>query len=206
VAKYQKETPQVMTERILADAQQYAQGTEQVDDITLMCIANNTPQIIPSLVITNEIEELQRVKQLLREYCDCLLPTLNSPRKDTLSKRESSTRSSFTRKVLLAVEEAVVNIINYAYPKGHMGRIDIDIQGTPATGGTQKGDITIRLADYGEYFDPNKRKAIDVTQKVDEREVGGLGIYLYQQLMDTVIYERTDDGRNVLTMTKLIDS
>lgn len=206
VAKYQKETPQVMTERILADAQQYAQGTEQVDDITLMCIANNTPQIIPSLVITNEIEELQRVKQLLREYCDCLLPTLNSPRKDTLSKRESSTRSSFTRKVLLAVEEAVVNIINYAYPKGHIGRIDIDIQGTPATGGTQKGDITIRLADYGEYFDPNKRKAIDVTQKVDEREVGGLGIYLYQQLMDTVIYERTDDGRNVLTMTKNIDS
>ena len=206
VAKYQKETPQVMTERILADAQQYAQGTEQVDDITLMCIANNTPQIIPSLVITNEIEELQRVKQLLREYCDCLLPTLNSPRKDTLSKRESSTRSSFTRKVLLAVEEAVVNIINYAYPKGHMGRIDIDIQGTPATGGTQKGGITIRLADYGEYFDPNKRKAIDVTQKVDEREVGGLGIYLYQQLMDTVIYERTDDGRNVLTMTKNIDS
>lgn len=204
VAKYQKETPQVMTERILADAQQYAKGTEQVDDITLMCIANNTPQIIPSLVITNEIEELQRVKQLLREYCDCLLPTLNSPRKDTLSKRESSTRSSFTRKVLLAVEEAVVNIINYAYPKGHMGRIDIDIQGTPATGGT--GDITIRLADYGEYFDPNKRKAIDVTQKVDEREVGGLGIYLYQQLMDTVIYERTDDGRNVLTMTKNIDS
>ena len=83
--------------------------------MTLMCVANNSPQQVPALVIANEIEELQRVKSLLREYCDCL-----------------GCERKLTRKILLAVEEAVANVINYAYPKGVLGRIDIDIQGTPA--------------------------------------------------------------------------
>jgi anti-sigma regulatory factor (Ser/Thr protein kinase) len=39
---------------------------------------------------------------------------------------------------------------------------------------------------------------------MDDRQIGGLGIYLYQQLMDTVTYQRTEEGSNVLTMTKVI--
>ena len=165
----------------------YAGQAEQVDDMTVMCIANNTPQQSPALFITNEIEELQRVKSLLREYCDCL-----------------GCEKRLTRKILLAVEEAVANCINYAYPKGVIGRIDIDIQTMPSTSDKQEGDLTICIIDNGEYFDPTVRQEVDVEQTVDDRQVGGLGIYLYQQLMDQVLYERTDDGRNRLIMTKII--
>jgi len=173
---------------ILRDTYQYAGQTEQVDDMTVMCIANNTPQQSPALVITNEVEEIQRVKSLLREFCDCL-----------------GCERKLTRKIMLAVEEAVVNCINYAYPKGTIGHIDIDIQGTPATSDSQKGDLNVSIMDSGEPFDPTARQEVDVEQTVDDRQVGGLGIYLYQQLMDQVYYERTDDGRNMLIMTKIIN-
>lgn len=178
-----------MTAHIVNDTRRYAGRSEQVDDMTLMCIANDSPQQVPALSITNEIEELQRVKSLLREYCDCL-----------------GCGRKLTRKILLAVEEAVANIINYAYPRGVLGQISIDIQGTPASGGDQKGDLTISITDSGDSFDPTARQQVDVEQTIGERQVGGLGIYLYQQLMDSVVYERTDDGRNILIMTKEINS
>lgn len=176
-----------ITEHIVDTTIQYAGQAEQVDDMTVMCIANNTPQQSPALVITNEIEELQRVKSLLREYCDCL-----------------GCEKRLTRKILLAVEEAVANCMNYAYPKGVIGRIDIDILAMPCTSDKQEGDLTISIIDNGEPFDPTSRQEVDVEQTVDDRQVGGLGIYLYQQLMDQVFYERTDDGRNRLIMTKII--
>ena len=176
-----------LKDAIVRDTNLYTGHTEQVDDMTVMCIANNTPQQSPALVITNEIEELQRVKSLLREYCDCL-----------------GCEKRLTRKILLATEEAVANCINYAYPKGVIGRIDIDIQAMPCTSDKQEGDLTICIIDNGEAFDPTARQEVDVEQTVDARQVGGLGIYLYQQLMDQVFYERTDDGRNRLMMTKII--
>ena len=177
-----------LKDAIVKDTYQFAEQIEQVDDMTVMCIANNTPQQSPALVITNEIEEIQRVKSLLREFCDCL-----------------GCERKLARKIMLAVEEAVVNCINYAYPKGVIGHIDIDIQGTPATSESQKGDLTVCITDSGEPFDPTARQEVDVKQTVDDRQVGGLGIYLYQQLMDQIVYERTDDERNMLIMTKSIN-
>ena len=173
---------------IVNDTRQFAGQTERIDDMTLMCITNNRQQQSPSLIITNEIEELQRVKSLLREYCDCL-----------------GCERRLTSKILLAVEEAVANCMNYAYPKGIIGCIDIDIQAMPATSENQQGDLTIRILDNGEPFDPTSRQEVDVEQAASNRQVGGLGIYLYLQLMDHVYYERTDDGHNLLIMTKTIN-
>ena len=187
VATFHHDTPAAMVPHIIDETISYAQETEQVDDMTLVCITNNTAQQSPALVITNDIEELQRVKTLLRDYCLCL-----------------GCERKLMRKILLAVEEAMVNIINYAYPKGQQGRIDLDIQGSPAKDDGQAGRLTVRLIDYGEPFDPTKQQEVDINQRMDDRQVGGLGIYLYQQLMDSVSYQRTEEGSNVLTMTKEI--
>ena len=186
-AEHYKEPADQMTQHIAAATRRFAEGAEQTDDMTLMCVANNTPQQIPALSIQNDIAELERVKPLLREYCDCL----------GCDRRT-------TRKIMLAVEEAVANVVNYAYPKGELGRIDIDIMAVPAVGEQVKGDLTVIVSDSGQPFDPTAKQPVDVELTADSRQVGGLGIYLYQQLMDTVVYERTDDGRNVLRMTKEI--
>ena len=174
-----------MTNSIIDDTNKFAGKTIQMDDITLMCITNKTAKQHPTIVITNDIEELQRVKLIVREYCDCL-----------------GCEPHLTRKIMLAVEEAVANIINYAYPKESLGRIEIELQGRSASCKGQKGDLTVTITDFGEPFDPTARQEVDVTKNIEKRQIGGLGIYLYLKLMDSCIYQRTEDGRNVLIMTK----
>lgn len=187
VQKYQQEEISDLTNNIINETHQFSKDAEQRDDITLMCIANNTPVQSQALVISNDIEELQRVKPLVREYCECL----------GCDKR-------LTQKIVLALEEALANVINYAYQKGELGNIDIDILAMPAVNEHIQGDITFVISDNGEPFNPLEKQDVDVAQAIDDRQVGGLGIYIYQQLMDTVLYKRTDDGRNVLTLTKHI--
>lgn len=186
VHKHQQEDVSEMTKNIISDTYQYSENTEQSDDITLMCIANNTPVQSHSLIISNDTEELQRVKPLVREYCECL-----------------GCNRRLTQKIVLALEEALANVINYAYPKGELGDIEIDILAVPAISEQMHGDITFVISDSGKPFNPLEQHNVNVEQAVDDRQVGGLGIYLYQQLMDTVLYKYAD-GHNVLTLTKHI--
>lgn len=187
VRQHEDEGVDDMTAHIVAATHCYSNDAEQGDDMTLMCISNTTPAKYPSLVISNEVEELGRVKPLLREYCVCM-----------------GCDRRLMRNILLAVEEAVVNVISYAYQKGEMGQIEIDIHAEPSADGQRRGSITVVISDRGMPFDPLARTGIDVEKAVEDRQTGGLGIYLYQQLMDSVFYQRTGDGRNVLTLTKEI--
>lgn len=92
----------------------------------------------------------------------------------------------------LALEEAIVNVMNYAYP----GESDREIW-LEAEGDNQQ--ITFILSDEGKEFDPTKEDDPDLTLSAEEREIGGLGIFLVKQMMKTVRYERKEN-KNVLTM------
>jgi sigma-B regulation protein RsbU (phosphoserine phosphatase) len=101
-----------------------------------------------------------------------------------------------TAGVNLAIEEAVVNVMNYAYPKGKRANILLEVMADDET-------ITFELSDDGSPFDPTKAEQVDVTLPVEKRAIGGLGIHLIRTIMDDVIYERVDD-RNILTLIKKI--
>ena len=60
------------------------------------------------------------------------------------------------------------------------------------------------LTDSGTEFDPTKVPDADITLSAEEREIGGLGIFLIRQIMNTVEYQRIDE-KNVLTMRKQLD-
>ena len=95
----------------------------------------------------------------------------------------------------LACEEIVMNVTSYAYPEETDGFLDITIQ---------KADrISIRFEDGGVPFNPLEQSEPDITLSAENREVGGLGIFLCKKLMDSINY-RYENGNNVLTMTKLI--
>ena len=94
----------------------------------------------------------------------------------------------------LALEEAVTNIIDYAYPEGTDGTVDIDAR-------WDGNSLSFIISDFGRAFDPTARDDVDITVGVNERPIGGLGIHLIRQIMDTVGYERRD-GKNILTITK----
>jgi sigma-B regulation protein RsbU (phosphoserine phosphatase) len=97
--------------------------------------------------------------------------------------------------VRLAVEEAVVNVMNYAFPEGVRSTILLEVDADDEA-------VTFELRDEGAPFDPTT-KEVDVDSLVKNGVIGGLGIHLIRHYMDTVTYERKD-GQNVLTMKKII--
>ena len=94
----------------------------------------------------------------------------------------------------LAVEEAAVNVINYAYPEGETGELNVKATATASA-------MKFVLTDSGMSFAPTDAPDVDTSLTAEERRIGGLGIFLVRQLMDTINYERID-GKNVLTLTK----
>ena len=101
---------------------------------------------------------------------------------------------STTIKMNLAIEEAVVNVMSYAYPNGIKGAVNIDALVTD-------DELKFVISDKGTPFDPTQQAEVDTSLSAEERTIGGLGIHLIRQIMDTIHYEHTDD-RNVLTLSK----
>ncbi len=100
-------------------------------------------------------------------------------------------------KIELSIEEAVENVVQYAY-EGGIGWLEA---------GTRLDDkslvLTIELRDAGVPFNPLEKDDPDITLSADERPVGGLGIFLCKNMMDSISY-RYEDGNNVLVMKKQI--
>ena len=98
-------------------------------------------------------------------------------------------------KIDVAVEEIFVNIAHYAYkPDTGSALIRIETQSDPKR-------ITITFSDWGVPYDPLAKPDPDITLSAEERQIGGLGIYITKKYMDDVKYEYVD-GQNVLTIVK----
>jgi serine/threonine-protein kinase RsbW len=96
--------------------------------------------------------------------------------------------------VLLAVDEAVTNVLVHGY-QGQMGMIEIELR--------RKGDsLVVCLRDQAIPFDPTTVPPPDLTLPLEQRPFGGMGIYLMRQLMDEMTHRITRQGGNELTLVK----
>ena len=99
--------------------------------------------------------------------------------------------------ICVAIEEVFVNVAHYAYGDGEgdmtLG-IGID---------EESREITFRMTDKGIPFDPLKKPDPDITLSAEDREIGGLGIFITKKTMDQVTYAYEND-ENILTMIKKI--
>lgn len=100
-------------------------------------------------------------------------------------------------KIRLSIEEAVENVVRYAYDGG-LGWIEVGTELDP-----EGVMLTILLKDAGVPFNPLEKTDPDVTLPAEDREIGGLGIFLCKKLMDHIVY-KYEDGCNVLLMTKKV--
>ncbi|MBQ1874312.1 MAG: ATP-binding protein [Paludibacteraceae bacterium] len=100
----------------------------------------------------------------------------------------------------LALEEAVSNVMLYAYP-GKSGQVLVECEKCQEPKGQK---LVFTITDSGVPFDPTQQKDPDVTQSAEERPIGGLGIFLVRQIMDDIRYERKDD-KNILTLVKKLN-
>ena len=129
------------------------------------------------LVIENEVSEIEKVAQFIEEL-----------------GKEDALAPDLVFQLNLALEEAVSNVILYAYPQGERHTISL-------AASAEQGWLVFVLSDTGREFDPTLVADADVTLSAEEREIGGLGIFLVKQIMDTVEYRRIED-KNILTLKK----
>jgi serine/threonine-protein kinase RsbW len=95
-------------------------------------------------------------------------------------------------RIELALEEVLVNIINYAYPE-EAGNIELRFAAEDEYG------LVIEVGDRGIPFDPLAAPEADTAASLEERNIGGLGIFFVRRIMDRVKYRR-EEGRNILTL------
>jgi serine/threonine-protein kinase RsbW len=93
----------------------------------------------------------------------------------------------------LAVEEAITNIIVHGYPPGQ-GDITITCRAAPK-------NIEVRIEDSAAPFNPLSLPDPDLSGEVEDRKIGGLGVFLIRQVMDGISYRR-ENGKNILTLEK----
>ncbi|MCR5055483.1 MAG: ATP-binding protein [Clostridia bacterium] len=97
----------------------------------------------------------------------------------------------------VAVDELFGNIANYAYnPETGPATVMIDVEEDPLA-------VIITFMDHGKPYDPLSRDDPDITLSAEEREIGGLGVFLVKKTMDAVTYEYKD-GKNILKIKKNI--
>ena len=132
------------------------------------------------LVLPNDVQEVPKLAGFIDEFCE------------TCGIDMSTTMS-----LNLAIEEAVVNVMDYAYPNGGKGDVYIEA-------GCDNDVMTFIIRDNGIPFDPTKASEVDTTLSAEERPIGGLGIHLVRTIMDTEEYSYKD-GQNVLTLKKKLN-
>ena len=176
-------TPRQLLGKMNTEVHSFMDGMEQSDDLTMMAI-RYTPKQFESnfsetLMLKNDVHEVTRFSSFMKSVIEKL-----------------DIEKSLGRQLRLAVEEAVVNVINYAYPDDTDGDITVKMASDGKT-------LHCQIIDAGIPFDPTTQEKADITLSAQERQVGGLGILLVRELMDSINYERID-GQNVLTLTKKV--
>ncbi len=149
---------------------------EQSDDLTIFAINYASCK---TLIMDNKIQEIEKLPAFIKALGEEAM--LTKPQMMSLR---------------LVLEEALVNIISYAYPKGESGKINLKALYEP-----RESYIRIELTDKGKPFNPTKTKEVDLTLSAEERPVGGLGIFLIKKHVDEVNYEY-QNGMNKLMMVK----
>ncbi|MBR5030827.1 MAG: SpoIIE family protein phosphatase, partial [Muribaculaceae bacterium] len=165
ISRHQGNSPQQLLDALTGAESDFVGNAEQSDDLTLLAVRYSpTPEqtiMRQELTIENDLSHISQVNEFVSEFCG----KLNLDKSDTTNMR-------------LAIEEAVVNIINYAYPKGEKSDINIVASATSDT-------IKWMISDDGVAFAPTDAPDVDTSLSAEDRQIGGLGIFLVRQLMDT---------------------
>ena len=176
--------PKQVMEAMLNTVHQFAQGAEQSDDLTMLTLQYRQPKekilLEETLSLFNDVHQVPELNHFVKSVGQRL-----------------NLESSLVSQLTLAVEEAVVNVMNYAYPIGTKGDITVEARGTEQS-------LRFIITDEGKAFDPTQTSEADTSLSAEDRPIGGLGILLVQQLMDSINYERYN-GKNVLTLKKNIN-
>ena len=181
VIRQSPNNPKQLIEAMTDAVHQFVGEAEQSDDLTMLALQykHKQPDIHyqRSITLPNDVQTISKLAGFTDIVCEA-----------------AGLDMATCMKLNLAIEEAVVNVMNYAYPPGIKGTVSIDATIS------DKGLMFV-ISDNGTPFDPTAKAEVDTTLSAEERGIGGLGIHLIRQIMDSINYEYID-GRNVLKLLK----
>ena len=164
---------------IKADVDAFVGDAPQFDDITMVALKYIGTPPPPSIRVENAaISDIPAVT----EFVEAELEKLDCPMKNTIQ-------------INVAIDELFSNIVNYGYPK-QSGPVTVSVIARDDPHG-----VCIRFEDEGIPYNPLNKEDPDVSLSVEERGIGGLGIFLVKKTMDDVKYAY-DNGKNILSITK----
>ena len=132
------------------------------------------------LTITATVENIETVTDFVNEQ----LEALDCPMKAQMQ-------------IDIAIDEIFGNIAHYAYnPEVGDATVRVEVTEDPIA-------VVITFIDKGVPYDPLAKTDPDTTLSAEEREIGGLGIFMVKKTMDDITYEYKD-GQNILTIKKNI--
>ena len=177
-------SPHALIDQMMSAVHAFVGDAEQSDDLTMMAIQYNPKksdngQRRHSITLPNDIMTVPQLQSFVDE-----------------ASEDAGLDMSLTTSLNLAIEEAIVNVMLYAYPQDIKGTVNI-----VAT--VEDGNLSFVISDSGQPFDPTAKTDVNTTLSAEERPIGGLGIHLVRQIMDEVTYERKDN-KNILTLKKKI--
>lgn len=172
-----------LIETVTQKVNAFVGDAEPSDDLTLLAI-RYTPimeswTLSRSIILENDVSQVTELNQFVQTVTE-----------------ELQLDKALSRRIKLAVEEVAVNIMNYAYVADAKGQVKVE-----AMANDQR--LRFILTDSGRAFDPTAVSRADTTLSVEDRPIGGLGILLVRNLMDSINYERID-GQNILKIEKKI--
>ena len=168
-----------MSEGVAKAVQAFVGDAPQFDDPAMLSLPLSGPQQSDrELVVSAEVENIPLITDKINEF----LETMDCPMKAQIQ-------------IDVAVDELFANIANYAYPDGE-GKATVRYEPIRDPNG-----IRITFIDSGIPFNPLEVEAPNTTLPAEEREIGGLGIFMVRKSMDDVLY-RFEDGQNILTIIK----
>ena len=164
-----------------AEVKSHIRGCDPSDDLTMLVVRFTNPSpstgTVWRLALRNDIDEIPRLHALIQSIAE-----------------ETDMDHALAMSLNLALEEAVSNVMLYAYPEGSQGVVDIEAA-------VRDDRIDFSVSDSGVPFDPTAAADPDLAADLKDRPIGGLGIFLVKRIMDEVTYTRKGD-KNILSMTK----
>ncbi|MBO4692992.1 MAG: SpoIIE family protein phosphatase [Clostridia bacterium] len=206
-------SPEEILKNIRKSVDDFAGGAEQFDDLTMLCVEytgndNNDDHKLTGRNCSDNAAQTEKgvLKQLPEEKgspneldIEAVVDNLQEVIEFVNARlAEAKCSAKMQMQMDVAVEEIFVNISNYAYsPDVGNATVRVEFSKEPVT-------VTITFVDSGIPYDPLKKEDPDISLSAEEREIGGLGIFMTKRMMDDVYYEYKD-GKNILKIRKNID-
>ena len=180
------DAPEALNQRIIDDVEKHAAEAEQADDITILAYRSTSRAAADKpaqlqLSVAADLKEIERVNTGFQAFAT-----------------EQNVAAAAIQKVCVVFDELLNNIISYGFDDDANHEITVEVL-------VHRDRLLIEVSDDGIPFNPFDRVGPDITLSLEEREIGGLGVFLVTEMMDDCHYQRHSNKNSVTMTLKLLD-